>query len=82
MPETPDSQLTFRCSSKLRAAFQSRCQTAGLTESDVVRLMMAGFVMGSVDVIATGQVAKPSHDAKQRTLPGIAPAPKKRRARK
>src|SRR4051812_21253256 len=74
--------LTFRVPPDLRRAFAKRCDDAALGESHIARLLMGGFVAGTIDIIATGAVHDTKSDPRQTTLPGMpAPAKHKTKAR-
>lgn len=57
--EHNESAATYRMSPTLKEAFAKRCGDQGIPESAVIRLLMAGFVMGSIDVVASGHVNAP-----------------------
>ncbi len=63
------SSLTFRCDPQLRSAFGKACDASGLVESSVARLLMAGFISGSISIISAGEVtAPPAKTPKQLAL--------------
>lgn len=81
-----DSQYTegvmYRLTPQLAKGFKARCASIDMSESAIVRAMMAGFISGAIDLVVSGTVTHHARDPKQASLPGMtAPRTAKRKTK-